>query len=134
MKRHAKLACFVLLGLVVSGIVFKLLSYIILIACPRIEESEIFPMLELLIIAPFSLIAGSFITGVLSCPILKSKWGLFCLAPGLYFTLFFIFKIAYVFGLAESILIILYWYLFSLAGVTIGFFIRVLIKRIHRSA
>jgi hypothetical protein len=130
MKRHAKLACFVLLGLVASGIVFKLLSYAILFTSPGIEESETFPMLELLIISPFSLIAGGFITGFLSCPILKSKWGLFCLAPGLYFSLFFIFKITSVFWLTESLLIILGWYLFSLAGVAIGFFNRVLIKRL----
>jgi hypothetical protein len=129
MKTHLKLACFVLLGLVVSGVVFVFLSLMISITCPRMKESEGFPILGFIILSPLSFIVGSLVTGFLSCPILKSKWMLFLLAPALYFSICLIFTIPSAKELIDFLLGTSYWYVFSLAGVAIGFWIRILIKR-----
>jgi hypothetical protein len=129
MKTQAKLACFILLGLVASGVFLLLLSFVISIVFPRMEESEIYPILGFFILIPFSIMAGSSITGFLSRPLLKNKWVLFLLPPGLFLPIFLIFTVPSAEEIIDFLLATLYLYLFSLTGVAIGFWVRVLIKR-----
>jgi len=129
-----KLAAFVVLGLVVSFVVFQLLLFLILSAFPDIGGCGSL-WVPFLILMPLSLLLGSIVTGFLSCPTLNTKWGLIGIAPGLYFAILFVIS-PFTFASFESassilwmLLFLLYWYLASLAGVGLGYFLRARIRR-----
>jgi len=130
-----KLAGFVVLGLVVSVVVFQLLLFLILSAFPDIPQGCGGLGVALLINMPVSLLLGSIVTGFLSCPTLNTKWGLLGIAPGLYFAILCVIS-PFTFDSFESasgilwmLLFFLYWYLASLAGVGLGYFLRARIRR-----
>ena len=125
-----KLAGFVLLGLIASFAVY--MPIMIWIpgkgGCGGLGVAFLFLM-------PFSLLVGSIVTGFLSCPTLNSKWGLIGIAPGLYFAILFVIS-PFTFGDFESasgilwmLLFLFYWYLASLGGVGLGYFLRARIRR-----
>lgn len=124
-----KLVGFVLLG-VVASIVFSELNDFWL--------ERVFPDAKgcagigvaLLINGPLSLLLGSIVTGFLSCPSLNSKWGLLGIAPGLYLAGLLIINLSLSGETVVGMLIMgLYWYLASLAGVGLGYFLRASIRR-----
>ena len=129
-----KLAGFVVLGLVASVVVFELLLFWVLRAFPHIGGCGDL-WLPFLILMPVSLLLGSIVTGFLSCPTLNTKWGLIGIAPGLYFAVLFVIS-PFTFDSFESassilwmLLFLLYWYIASLAGVVLGYFLRACIRR-----
>jgi hypothetical protein len=138
-----KLVGFVVLGLVASFVVFEILLLWILSAFPDTGGCGAL-WLPFLIIMPVSLLLGSIITGFLSCPTLNSRWGLFFIAPGLYGNAATIFSGFLMSGfLMEGfrinvgvllfLVLLLYWYLASLAGTAFGYFLRLCIRRARHS-
>jgi hypothetical protein len=128
-----KLAAFVVLGIIVSFVVFELLLFWILSAFPDMGGCGDL-WVPILILMPVSFLVGGIVTGFLSCPILNSKWGFLGIAPGLYSTLLFMCSpFLNGGGLGYFLLFGLYWYLASLAGVALGYFLRALIRRFRRS-
>ncbi|HPS55843.1 MAG TPA: hypothetical protein PLP05_09600 [Sedimentisphaerales bacterium] len=115
---------------------------------PHTASDKFFPhderlsyLITFLIIMPIIFLVGSVVTGYFSYYEVESKWGLIWLAPILYFNLIYIgvtfagfllqlFVDAYKPSNAGflswffGILIGVYWYLASLAGVLLGYFIR----------
>ncbi|MHC4790652.1 MAG: hypothetical protein ACYS8Y_04300 [Planctomycetota bacterium] len=128
-----KLAGFVVLGIVVSIIVYYLVVFVTIFwleeSLPFLSgEPEASLWFPFLVILPFSLLLGGMVTGFLSCPELNTRWGLLGIAPGLYlglltFSLFFVERAVYV---------LLFWfflYVVSLAGAGLGYFLRNLSRR-----
>ncbi len=132
-----KVAAFVLLGMVVSVVVYILTCFYVLEKFLHIGGcAGMGP--AFLIIMPISLLVGSIVTGFLSYPLLNTKWGLIGIAPGLYLVILtsFIF-LPFGAGSARNILLtllfLLYWYLASLAGVGLGYFLRARIRHLRKS-
>ena len=129
-----KLVGLVFLGLVATFIAGLLLESVIFKAFPDMGGCGDL-WLPFLIVIPASLLLGSMVTGFLSCPTLTTKWGLPFMAPGLYFLLALLPSGLFAgdFDSAPNtflaLLFFLYWYLASLAGVVLGYFLRALIRR-----
>jgi hypothetical protein len=136
-----KQAALVVLGLVVSYVVYMLICFYVLEKYLHIGGCAAMGP-GFLIIMPLSLLAGSMVTGFLSRPLLDTKWGLIWIAPGLYLailTLFIFLPFAFIDGVGSiseillTLLFSLYWYLASLAGVGLGYFLRGLIRHLRES-
>ena len=124
-----KLVGFVLLGLVASIVVSVLNGFWLERAFPDVKGCAGIGV-ALLINMPVALLLGSIVTGFLSCPSLETKWGLLGIAPGLYLAGLLIITLSMSGETAINMLIMgLYWYLASLAGVVLGYFLRARIRR-----
>lgn len=129
-----KLAAFVFLGIIASFAVYGLLMYAVEKTFPDIHGCGALRP-AFLIVLPISFLLGSILTGFLSCPTLTTKWGLPFMAPSLYFLLALLPSALFTGGFDSAsntfwaLLFFLYWYLASLAGVVLGYFLRALIRR-----
>lgn len=128
-----KLVGFVVLGIIASGLVYGLVLYWMLNAFPNTGGCGSL-WVAFLILMPGSLLVGSIVTGFLSCLTLNTKWGLIGIAPGLYIVIIFAVSTTTV-GDFQSVsnmllmlLFFLYWYLASLAGVGLGYFLRAWVR------
>ncbi len=127
-----KLVGFVVVGLIVSGVVYSLLALwaldILLPGYAGVGCSNL--GVCFLVVMPGSLLVGSMVTGFLSCPVLNTKWGLIGIAPGLYIVIIFavstttVTDFQSVSNILSMLLFFLYWYLASLAGVGLGYLLR----------
>jgi hypothetical protein len=128
-----KLAGFVVLGVVATFVVYFLVLWILDTYLPGFEAGGCSNLaLALLLVLPVSLLMGGVVTGFLSYSTLNSRWGLFRIAPGLYLALPFLLS-----ATGAAIYLLLFWlffYLLSLAGVGLGYFLRSLGKRHGRDS
>ena len=142
-----KLVGLVFLGLVASVIISQILVLLIMKTCPAMSGGgDAYMWVPILITVPVALIMGSFFTGYFSYDELDSKWALLWLAPGLYSNILFMCMVGISFffewfasgktltsvvlnGIFIPLLIGLYWYLASLAGVGLGYFLKGRITR-----
>lgn len=128
-----KLAGFVVLGLVVTVTVFFLVLWIFDMYLPGFAGGGCSNLgLALLFILPFSLLLGSILTGFLSYPTLNTRWGLLGIAPGLYLAIPFLLSATD--AVVYLLLFWLFFYLVSLAGVGLGYFLRALGNRHSRDS
>ncbi len=133
MGESMKLVGFVFLGFIAIAVIYTLVLIATLKAFPDMGGCGDL-WLPFLILMPASLLLGSMVTGFLSCPTLTTKWGLPFMAPGLYFLLALLPSGLFAgnFDSASNtflaLLFFLYWYLASLAGVVLGYFLRALIR------
>jgi hypothetical protein len=140
-----KLVGLVFLGLVASVVIYFpiaiLLSMLVSIVFRDPGEAVVM-LLAVLGIIPVSLLLGSTITGYFSYYEIENKWELLWMSPVLYCSLIWAFVAGVVFlldlyagvdksnntgflsGLWVLVLMALYWYLASLAGVRLGYFLR----------
>ena len=129
MKRIAKLAGFALLGFVVAAVIYWLLTFGALEALrSRSGRSpESYLGVAFLIMMPVALFLGSSLTGYLSRPHLRTRFGFIGVTPGLYLALVFVTlnfaKAASEFAIS-MLLPGLFWFLISWAGDGIGCFAR----------
>ena len=129
MKRIAKLAGFALLGSAVAAVIYWLLTFGVLEALrSRSGHSpESYLGVSFLVIMPIALFLGSSLTGYLSRPHLRTRFGLIGVTPGLYLALVFV---ALNFAMSASEFAIsmllpgLFWLLISWAGAGTGCFAR----------
>jgi hypothetical protein len=143
-----------MIGLIVFGFVASVIIAILLgMLVPRFfpdfhGDDPRLLFISLLIIAPVSFLLGSSFTGYFSYYDIEDKWMLLWLPPVMYFNLLFVLvstcmsllsKFLSTFSYANNadntgssilagfgfvITIGLYWYLMSLAGVGLGYFLR----------
>jgi hypothetical protein len=135
------IACF-LVGIFLCMIYQNILrSYFPENECPNLYGKKGLGI-YLLAIVPSSLLFGSVVTGYFSCYDIGKKKLRFLMVPALYVNLFLMIMIARAFlidaftgskhmghtgairGILVLIAVALYWYLASLAGVSLGYFIR----------
>lgn len=137
---NAKQAAFIVLGMVVSGVLFMVLCASIIGESIKFFHTEAFeemlPMFLIIII--ISLLAGGMVTGFLSYPLLETKWGMLWIAPGLYIVmltaLFYLMMSLFELLMLFSFLpLYLCCYLISLAGVGLGYSLRAIIRRFRKS-
>jgi hypothetical protein len=135
-----KLVGLVFLGLVASGVIYGLLMFGIIKVFPSMNgEAGMLP--GLFIVMPLSFLIGSFITGYFSFYELEDRWALLALPPALYSNLIWMSVAGIAFLLdafinvndrghirfrdaGMALLIGLFFYLASLAGVASGYFLR----------
>jgi hypothetical protein len=130
-----KLAGFVVLGLVVTYIVYFLINFWILADSPwGPKGAEGTLWVAFLIVLPFSLLLGSILTGFLSYSTLNTRWGLLGIAPGLYLAGITIVLSLFSTIVVDMLILGLFFYLVSLAGVGLGYFLRALGKRHSRNS
>ena len=129
MKRIAKLAGFALLGSAVAAVIYWLLTFGVLEALrSRSGRSpESYLGVSFLVMMPIALFLGSSLTGYLSRPHLRTRFGLIGVTPGLYLALVFV-TLNFAMSASEFTISMLlpglFWLLISWAGVGIGCFAR----------
>jgi hypothetical protein len=140
MKRMAKLAGFVLLGWLVTVVIYWLFLGMLEAYRSRSGGSpEVFMLLSFSISLPVALFFGSVLTGYLSGPHLRTWIGRIGVSPGLYPSLFMItVNVVMQFIVKDSemapanniklLFVFLAWFLSSWAGVGLGSFIGMLTK------
>jgi len=115
-----------ILGFVVSAIVYMLL---LLFYDSYLSQMERWLGggygVAFLFLMPFSLILGGIFAGFFSCFVATTKWSLLLVAPGLYVLVLCAgVLIPSSAGMAlYAALLALYWYVASLAGVGLGYFL-----------
>ncbi len=137
-----KLVGVVFLGFVASVVIGLLLEWVVLKVLPSIEGDDAYLWIPLLITLPIAFLLGSIVTGYFGYYEVENKWRLVWMAPALYCNLTFIFVAGLQFALDRFIdvndarnsgsfwglwmpfLVGLYWYLASLGGVGLGYFVR----------
>lgn len=146
-----KLAGLVLIGLLASVILGIIVSMLVLKVFPGINGGDTNIWIPILVVMPIAFILGSILTGYFSYYNIEDRWMLLWLAPALYSNLLIMFltigmllmekfsdafigvKIANNSGLLRGVwapvLIALYWYLMSLTGVGLGYFLRTRVVR-----
>jgi hypothetical protein len=123
MMRYARIAGCVLVGMV-SVFSTSLLSFLVLIQIPReIIDGHRFvglsvgeAMFHLMVL--FGIVLGSFLTGAMCHSLLRSKFGLIGVAPGIYIVL----ASAVMLPQEFSHVLLAVWILVSWAGVGLGYF------------
>jgi putative Mn2+ efflux pump MntP len=135
-----KLVGLVFLGLIASGAVYLLIGFGIARIFPAMDENVLM-LGAFLILMPVSFFIGSLLTGYFSYYEIEDKWALLILPPALYIFLIWTCGGAVVFLLDAfidvndrghinlrnagiALLIGLFYYLSSLAGVAAGYFLR----------
>lgn len=136
----------VFLGFVTIVIISVLVAMALDKFFPHSADDRSSFLIAFLIVMPIIFLMGSVVTGYFSYYQVESKWELIWLAPILYFNLMYIgvtfvgFLLNLFVGAYEpsnagflswffGVLTGLYWYLASLAGVILGYFLRDLILR-----
>ncbi|MHC4623228.1 MAG: hypothetical protein ACYS4W_04930 [Planctomycetota bacterium] len=127
-----KLAVFVVLGLVVTVTVYFVVDFWILESfLPGFTHTAATLGVAWLIVMPVALLLGSILTGYLSYPTMNTRLGLIAIAPGLYLAGLTIIPSLCSTILVDMLIIGSFWYVVSLAGAALGYFLRSLTKR-HR--
>jgi hypothetical protein len=137
-----KLVGLVFLGLIASVIISSLAMWAIIKVFPTIGGDDTYLWVPFLITIPFGFFAGCIITGYFSYYDIENKWLLLWMSPVLYCGIIWMFISGVTFlldsfagvketshtnfwnGICIPFLMGLYWYLPSLAGVGLGYFIR----------
>jgi hypothetical protein len=136
-----KLVGLVFLGFIAIIIVGLLLDIVIAKVFPRISGDDGYLWVAFLITMPVAFLVGSIVTGYFSYYELENKWALLWMAPALYWNVLFMCvagiqflldsfisvnprTTGFLYGTLLPLLIGLYWYLASLAGVILGYFTR----------
>jgi len=136
-----KLVGLVFVGFIAIIIVGLVLGIVIAKAFPHISGDDAYLWVPILIIMPAAFLVGSIVTGYFSYYELENKWVLLWMAPALYWNLLFMCgagiqflldsfisvnprTTGFLYGILLPFLIGLYWYLASLAGVILGYFLR----------
>ena len=122
-----KVFSFVLLGISASVGVYLLAMKWILSAYPHLGGCGM--VAPFLILIPSSMLAGGMVTGLLSRGNLETKWMLFGIAPGLYIGISCAVPNLTIGLFGYALLISIYCYLLSLAGVGLGYLLRAGISR-----
>ncbi len=135
-----KLIGLIFLGLIASSIVYALLFMLFIKLFSNIGEAGL--LITVLIITPLSFLIGSFPTGYFSYYDIEEKRSLLLMVPALYFNLVWMIafsvmflvnafvgvneppRYGFIIGLLIPAGIGLLWYLASLAGVMLGYFLR----------
>jgi hypothetical protein len=126
-----KLVGLVILGTIVSGIAYWLLCILLGVVFPGVSEARAFTLVFFTAL-PLSFFIGSIVTGYFSHHDIKKKWSLFLIAPALYYTPLLICVALPSNTSADAngrffvlvIAVVLCWYLSSLSGVALGYFLR----------
>jgi len=137
-ENNMRQVAFVVLGLVASYVFMLLGNYVLVRFLHVAGIAGIAPAFIILI--PVSLLAGSMVTGFLGHPLMNTKWSMIWIAPGFYIVVFilFMFLVSRITGSNKSadiwmiLFLPLYWYIASLAGVWLGYFMRGLFS--HRKS
>jgi hypothetical protein len=125
-----KLFGLVLLGLAEAIAIYHIIVFGILgTLVPGYTETESTLWISLFIVMPVSVLLGSIVTGYLGLPRIDKKWKLTVVAPGLYLWGLFIILMSRSTIVAGALILGFFWYLVSLAGVGLGYFLRMHIKR-----
>ena len=105
MKRMARLAGFSLLGSVVAGVIYWLLAFGVLeaIRSRSGHSPESYLGVAFLVMMPVALFLGSGLTGYLSRPHLRTRFGLVSVTPGLYLSLVFLTLLLF-YGIPNAIM------------------------------
>lgn len=136
MKPIAKLACFALIGFAVAVPIYWLLLAILEVIRSRSGGSpESYLPVVFSAAVSVALFCGSILTGFLSRPHLRTRFGLICVSPGLYPALFMIIVNVVMQYIVEDasvppaynmvlLGVFLSWFLSSWAGVWLGCIVR----------
>jgi hypothetical protein len=137
-----KLAGLVFLGLVVSIAIGALIGWPIMKAYPNTASDDAYLWIPVFITLPIGFFFGGIFTGYFSYHEIEHKWNLVWLSPILYIVLLWTFvsgvgalldsfiganqsnRLVSMAGILISFLMVLYWYLSSLAGIGLGYFLR----------
>jgi len=121
-----KLSGLVILGIVATSIIAIPIEKLFIVFFPHLKTSDdAYLWVPLFVILPLASFFGSLFTGFFCYYIVENKLTILLLSPGIY--------LALLLGLENwnwmFILLVLYWYLMSLAGVGLGYFARSLLVR-----
>ena len=116
---HMKQVGLVFLGLIASAVFYFPLALLIGVIFPNIGLGML--LVCFFVVMPLAFLFGSIVTGYFSYYQFENKWALLVMAPALYSNMLFMFTFD---ELWLVFLGCLYWYLSSLAGVGLGYFLR----------
>ncbi len=137
-----KLAGLVFLGLIASIVIGGLIGWPIMKAYPKTASDDAYLWIPVFITMPIGFFFGGIFTGYFSYYEIEHKWKLVWLSPVLYIVLLWTGRsvVEYLLdsftgvnqsnrlgsmaGILISFLMVLYWYLSSLGGVGLGYFLR----------
>jgi hypothetical protein len=119
-----KLVGLVFLGLIASFVISSVAMWAIIKVFPNMAGNDGYMWVPVLIVMPIGFFAGSIVIGHYSYYEIENKWKLLLMAPTLYCNPLWMALTQSGSGFGIVFLMGLYWYLASLAGVGLGYFLR----------